>query len=118
MSPITQLLLQLTIPLALGLATTFYLRHVTRILLLDLCGTEGRANFWERTTGILLAGTPVMLVLLFGHRVEMYPLTELIRQAAMLSLTGILIAVAYLSSLIWKRVPAAPGSTKLTGQAR
>jgi len=115
MSLIAELLLQLTIPLALGLAVTFYLRHVTRILLLDLCGTDGRANFWQRTTGILLTGTPVMLVLLFGHSVEVCVLTEVMRQAMTLSLAGILVAVAFLVHLIWKQIPVVK-NTPTSGQ--
>lgn len=104
MQSLLALFLQIAIPLLAGIAVTAHLRQVTRVLLVDLCGTDDRANFWVRTTGILLTGTPLALVLIFGHGGES-ALAEIIRQAAMLSLVGILLAVAFLARLIWKRVP-------------
>lgn len=97
-------LFQIAIPLAFGILAASYLREVTRALLLDLCGTPERADFWVRTTAILLAGTPLALVLVFGHNAN--PLPEVIHQAMTLSLIGTLLAVAFLARLIWKQVPA------------
>ncbi|MBS1160778.1 MAG: rane protein of unknown function [Proteobacteria bacterium] len=113
MQSLLPLFLQIAIPLLVGIAVTAHLRQVTRVLLVDLCGTDDRANFWVRTTGILLTGTPLALVLVFGHSGGEIALAEIIRQAATLSLVGILLAVAFLARLIWKRVPppAKPGQT-------
>jgi len=38
-------ILQLAMPIAVSLATAAYLREVTQQLLVNLCGTEGRARF-------------------------------------------------------------------------
>lgn len=100
---ILPLLFQIAIPLLFGILAASYLREVTRDLLLDLCGTAERADFWVRTTAILLAGTPLALVLVFGDYGN--PLPEVIRQAMTLSLIGTLLAVAFLARLIWKQVP-------------
>jgi hypothetical protein len=105
MQSLLSLFLQIAIPLIVGIAVTSHLRNVTRILLVDLCGTDDRANFWVRTTGILLTGTPLALVLVFGHSGSDFALAEIVRQAATLSLVGILLAVAFLARLIWKQVP-------------
>lgn len=105
MQSFLSLVLQIAIPLIVGVTITAHLRQVTRILLVDLCGTDDRANFWVRTTGILLTGTPLTLVLVFGHAGPGHTPAEIVRQAATLSLTGILLAVAFLARLIWKRVP-------------
>jgi len=105
MTTFLPLLFQIAIPLLAGIGVAAYLRQVTRVLLVDLCGTDDRANFWVRTTGILLAGTPLALVLVFGHGGPNEALPEVIRQAATLSLVGILLAVAFLARLIWKQVP-------------
>ena len=105
MQSLLPLFLQIAIPLLAGIAVTAHLRQVTRVLLVDLCGTDDRANFWVRTTGILLTGTPLALVLVFGHSGDEIALAEIIRQAATLSLVGILLAVAFLARLIWKQVP-------------
>lgn len=107
MTTFLPLLFQIAIPLLAGIGVAAYLRQVTRVLLVDLCGTDDRANFWVRTTGILLTGTPLALVLVFGHSGDEIALAEIIRQAATLSLIGILLAVAFLARLIWKQVPPA-----------
>lgn len=111
MSSFLPLLAQIAIPFLLGISVTLYLRKVTHVLLVDLCGTDERANFWVRTTGILLTGTPLALVLVFGHAGAGHALPDIIHQAATLSLVGILLAVAFLARLIWKRLPppAQPG---------
>ena len=100
MSPTIALLCQITIPLLAGLAVTFYLRNVTRKLLIDLCGTDDRASFWLRTTNILMLGAPLAMVLFFGDTnfgalpTDSTLFTKLLRQTVNLSLIGILLAVA------------------------
>ena len=116
MTTFLPLLFQIAIPLLAGIGVAAYLRQVTRILLVDLCGTDDRANFWVRTTGILLAGTPLALVLVFGHSGDEIALAEIVRQAATLSLVGILLAVAFLARLIWKQVPPPAQQGVSTGE--
>lgn len=112
MSPTIALLCQITIPLLAGLAVTFYLRNVTRKLLIDLCGTDDRASFWLRTTNILMLGAPLAMVLFFGDTnfgalpTDSALFTKLLRQTVNLSLIGILLAVALFSRGIWKQIPA------------
>ncbi len=112
MSPTIALLCQIAIPLLAGLAVTFYLRNVTRKLLVDLCGTDDRASFWLRTTNILILGAPLAMVLFFGDAnfgdipEEAISLTKILRQTVNLSLIGILLAVALFSRGIWKQIPA------------
>lgn len=110
MTTLAALLLQISLPLLVGLAASGYLSRATRRLLLDLCGTEDRADFWVRATAILLTGTPLALVLLFGQAGGPVPaLPEIARQALTLSLLGLLLGVAVLARLIWKRVPLPAG---------
>ena len=134
MSPTIALFCQIAIPLLAGLAVTFYLRNVTRKLLLDLCGTDDRANFWQRTTNILILGAPLAMVFFFGDNIstgslsdaisirggnlsnavsictgnlpDALSLTRTLRQTVKLSLIGILIAVALFSRGVWKQIPA------------
>ena len=100
-------LLQVAVPLLCGLAVTAYLRGVTRRLLLDLCGTDDRAEFWVRITAVLNTAAPLALVLLFGHDCSNAPAGEIVRQSLSLSLIGILVGVALLARGIWRQVPRA-----------
>lgn len=106
---LTALALQLAIPLAAGLFVTLYLRTAIHRLLVDLCGTEERADFWLRAIGVLTVGTPMVLVLLFGGGIDpqsRYAPSEFadaIRHAMALSLGGLLLSVGLVSRIVWKQ---------------
>ena len=65
MRPISIFLAQLAFTtITLGLLVAYLRPHLKRILL-DLCGTEGRAQFWTVFTCILLIGFPLIFGLGF-----------------------------------------------------
>lgn len=96
-------LLQVTIALLAGGLAAYYLKAALTGILLDLCGTAGRADFWWRTSAILLLGLPLLLVLFLGDTSE--DLAVALRHAFRLSLIGVLAAVGLLSRRIWKHIP-------------
>ena len=66
MNPIISFLIEIVITLVAALVITGYLRpHLTRVLV-DLCGTEERAQFWTVFSNILLIGLP--LIFAMGYR--------------------------------------------------
>jgi len=110
-------LLQVTIALLAGGLAAYYLKAALTGILLDLCGTAGRADFWWRTSAILLLGLPLLLVLFLGDTSE--DLAVALRHAGRLSLVGVLVAVGLLSRRIWKHIPppaALPQRQPGTGQ--
>lgn len=107
-------LMQIATPILLGLCTSLYLKDVTTRLLVDLCGTQDRSDFWVRITTLLTIAGPTLLVLAFGkiggtgaH------LGEILRHTLSLSLLGIVISVAFLARTIWKNIPRSPECTQL-----
>lgn len=102
-------LLQLAIALLAGVLAARYLKAALTSILLDLCGTTGRADFWWRTSAILLLGLPLLLVLFLADPGN--DLTVALRNAGRLSLVGVLIAVGLLSRRIWKHIPTSAGAT-------
>lgn len=103
MNPTLIFLLQLAIALLAGVLAARYLKAALTGILLDLCGTAGRADFWWRTSAILLLGLPLLLVLFFADPGN--DLAVALRNAGRLSLVGVLIAVGLLSRRIWKHIP-------------
>lgn len=97
-------LLQVAIALLAGGLTARYLKTALTGILTDLCGTTGRADFWWRSSAILLLGLPLLLVLFIGNAGE--DLSSVLRDAFRLSLIGVLAAVGLLSRRIWKYIPA------------
>jgi hypothetical protein len=65
MNSIVSYLLEVAITLAAGLLVVGYLRpHLSRILV-DLCGTEDRAQFWTAFSNLLLVGMPTIIALAY-----------------------------------------------------
>jgi hypothetical protein len=65
MNTIWVYLLQLLVTLSISISTLFYFRPHLRRILLDLCGTQERAEFWLVFSGILLIGLPLIFGLGF-----------------------------------------------------
>lgn len=68
MNPIAPFLVEVTATLLVCLLVVIYLRPFLRRILVDLCGTEERAQFWTVFSNILLIGLPFIFAL--GFRPE------------------------------------------------
>ena len=99
---------EILVPLLTGLAISFYLRGALRNLLLDLCGTPSRAEFWVRTSTVLITAFPILLALWFGHSGDARAMpAPVLRTALIMSATGIVIGVGVLGWNIAKSIPKA-----------
>jgi uncharacterized membrane protein YhaH (DUF805 family) len=102
---------QFVSPAAIGVMAMVYLRGVTQRLLVDLCGTADRADFWVRVTSILMATAPLALVLLAAHSpLRCMPddatcALSVLRQTIIFSLVGILISVGIVARVVGRYVP-------------
>lgn len=54
---------EVTLTLIISALLVVYLRPFLRKILIDLCGTEDRAQFWMAFSNILLIGLPVIFAL-------------------------------------------------------
>ena len=63
MNTIIPFLVQITLTFVLAYLIVGYLRPYLRTVLLDLCRTEERAQFWTAFSNILLIGMPLILAL-------------------------------------------------------
>lgn len=108
-------LLQIATPILLGVCASLYLKDVTAKLLVDLCGTQERSDFWVRITTLLTITGPTLLVLAFGNVGGTgIPMGEILRHTLSLSLLGIVISVAFLARTIWKNIPQPPQAAPQT----
>src|SRR5574338_1587730 len=55
--------LNLGLTLAISLALTLFLRSALRSILIELCGTQARADFWMLFSTVLLVAMPVVIAL-------------------------------------------------------
>ena len=65
MNPIVSYFIEVLITLVLCLGLLAYLRPVLKRILVDLCATEERAQFWTVFSNILLVGLPMMIALTY-----------------------------------------------------
>ena len=66
MNIVTVFFVEIAITLVIVLLVIRYLRSFLRQILLDLCGTEGRAQFWTTFTNIVLLSLPMVSALGFS----------------------------------------------------
>ena len=102
---------QIAIPVLLGLMVATYLRGVTLRLLVDLCGTEDRAQFWVRSAAVVFVSAPLMFVLIGARNPLECALpdaacaAQVLRQTVLWSIAGVLLAVAALTRGVGRRIP-------------
>ena len=97
---------EIMIPLLAGLAISLYLHSVLRKLLIDLCSTAERSDFWVRLSTILITAFPVLLSLWFGHSgMPAVSLAEVLRATLIATTSGIVIGVAVMGWNISKSIP-------------
>ncbi|SNS55349.1 hypothetical protein SAMN06265795_103326 [Noviherbaspirillum humi] len=104
----TTFLIGLTLPIAISTAMAMYLRPILKSVLIELCGTEDRAEFWIRCSFLLSMLGGLIPVLAFIPTSMNEPLLDITRHVLMWSLVGAFVAVAWISRAVWKCVtPAA-----------
>lgn len=80
MNTILSFLIEVALTLMCAAFLVGYLRPFLRKVLIDLCGTEERAQFWLAFSNILLIGTPVVFAL--GYSPETKNAEELFFEVA------------------------------------
>ena len=65
MNTIVFFILEVTLTLAISILVFRYLRPFLTRILIDLCGTEERAQFWTVFSNIILVGLPLLISLTY-----------------------------------------------------
>lgn len=63
MNTIFSFVIEVTLTLIIVALLVVYLRPFLRKILIDLCGTEDRAQFWVAFSNVLLIGLPIIFAL-------------------------------------------------------
>lgn len=65
MNTILSFVIEVILTIALTLLLVGYLRPFLRKILMDLCGTDERAQFWTAFSNLLLVGLPALFALAY-----------------------------------------------------
>ncbi len=106
MESLTYFLIEMTISISVGLIVLAILSNPLRKLLIDLCGTEERANFWMTYSNIMLILAPLLTNIMFGIsgtvRVQDFYFYKLSFGCALFGVFG---ALLFLGHQISKTIP-------------
>jgi hypothetical protein len=98
-------LASLGLTLAIVGAALFYLRGITRRVLVELCGSDIGADFWLRAADVLALAGSLMLVLAFGGVLSDAHWVLQMRLVLGLALAGVFVTVVIVASSVWRMVP-------------
>ena len=103
----TQLFLSgVGITVVLSFAVVLYLKKHVRTILIDLCGTPERADFWTAFSNVGLGLVPFILALQFDLDVAAgTPLVVIIGRQLAQALIGLVVTVACLGVVIGSFIP-------------
>jgi hypothetical protein len=83
----------------------YYLRGITRQILVAQCGSNLSAEFWLRSADVLALCGSLILVLAFGGVAPAADWVQQLRLVLGLALAGIFITVVLVASGVWRSVP-------------
>lgn len=99
--------------LVISLCIIFYLGKLLRTILVELCGTADRANFWIGFTKLMFMFLPLMIVLLFSSsdNIDTDHIIPQIRNILSRVLIGELATLCMVGYVIWKSIRASTMSS-------
>ena len=114
MNTIFSFLGEVVLTLILSLLLVMYLRPFLKKILVDLCGTEDRAQFWTAFSNILLIGMPILFAL--NYKPESRNTEELFFEVARKlsgNLAGLLVALLGIGFMVSFFVLVSPKQKKV-----
>ena len=103
MSAVTVFLIGLVITLASALVVVMYIRRPLKTILVDLCGTAERAEFWLAFSNVTLTLVPVIFAL--NYRPENEPLIFAIGSQLERAFIGLACSVIGLGLVLSRFIP-------------
>ena len=103
-------LIEVLLCLVISVSLIVLLRPVLRDMLVDVCGTQSRADFWVMFTQLMLVISPLLIVIYFAptQAVLWVDLAEALKDTLFRSLLGDFIALATIGLVIRKYIRTLP----------
>lgn len=110
MNSLSIFMIEVLICFFISFSMIYLLRPLLREVLIDICGTRARAEFWVMFTQLMLIISPLLIVIYFAptqYEVDVN-ITEAIKDTLFRSLLGDFIALTMIGQVIWKSVKLFP----------
>lgn len=110
MNSLSIFMIEVLMCFTISFSMIYLLRPLLREVLVDICGTQARAEFWVMFTQLMLIISPLLIVIYFAptqYDVDVN-ITEAIKDTLFRSLLGDFIALTMIGQVIWKSIKFTP----------
>lgn len=106
MSSLSLFMIEVSMCFVISISVIALLRPLLREILVDICGTRARAEFWVMFTQLMLIISPLLLVIYFAPTQDVVDINiaESIKDTLFRSLLGDFIALTVIGQVIWKSI--------------
>ncbi len=110
MNSLTLFMTEVLLCFAISISLIYLLKPMLRDVLVDICGTRTRADFWVMFTQIMLIISPLLIVIYFAPTQDAVHINtaEAMKDTLFRSLLGDFIALAMIGQVIWKAIKISP----------
>lgn len=109
MNPLVLFIVEVMLCISISLSMVYLLKPLLREILVEICGTETRAEFWVMFTQLMLIISPLLIVIYFAPTQDTLNinLAEAMQDTLFRSLLGDFIALTMIGQVIWRSIKTA-----------
>jgi len=110
MNSLTLFMIEVLLCFGISISLIYLLKPLLRDVLVDICGTRTRADFWVMFTQLMLILSPLLIVIFFAPTQDAVDINiaEAMQDTLFRSLLGDFIALAMIGQVIWKAIKITP----------
>jgi len=110
MNTLALFMIEVLLCLGISISLIYLLKPVLSEVLVDICGTKSRAEFWVMFTQLMLIISPLLIVIYFAPTQDVLHINtaEAMKDTLFRSLLGDFIALVIIGQIIWKSIKILP----------
>ena len=114
MNTLVLFMIEVLLCFGISLSLIVLLKPVLAEILVDICGTKARAEFWVMFTQLMLILSPLLIVIYFAPTQGALQLNiaEAMKDTLFRCLLGDFIALVIIGQVIWKSIKLSPDQQK------
>lgn len=113
MNSLVLFMIEVLLCFGISVSLIYLLKPLLLEVLVDICGTRPRAEFWVMFTQLMLIISPLLIVIFFAptQSVLNINIAEAIKYTLFRSLLGDFIALAMIGQIIWQSIKISPNQS-------
>lgn len=110
MNSLSFFMIEVALCFGISASLIYLLKPLLREVLVDICGTQTRADFWVMFTQLMLIISPLLIVIYFAPTEGLVEINtaKVMKDALFQTLLGDFIALILIGQVIWKSISLSP----------